>query len=307
MDPQLTVSGFTFRLSSLLLASPFLYKLSRFLNKLFGSFFRIAISRYSSTISFYSTRDDSRLYPNQSLQDKSSYLNIGSGFFSHPKWICIDLPAKTAIYSAIQGKINHDFLPADLNIYSLRTLFIAESFYAVYSSHTLEHLSRSVLKTLFIDFHYILKKNGVFRICVPDLQSLFNVLQIPQLDSNCNKMLFFLKESYTPLYSYVVNLEPSESTNFIEQICTHLRGVSLEEALSYITKLYSSLGLIDTFPPDFHISYPTATFLRKLSVEAGFSYSYVTCRAASASSVFNNKYLFDTTIPDMSLYMEFIK
>lgn len=302
----MNVSGLTIRLSSHLLALPILYKISRLFNKLFGSIYLIAISRYSSSLSIYSASEDMRLYSRLASANNICFLNLGSGFFSHPLWSCIDLPAKSSIYKAIQGKIRRDFLPADLNIDSLKSLFKPDTFQAIYSSHTLEHLSRPVLRSLFIDIHCILKMNGVFRICVPDLQSLFNVLKHLLCPSN-DQILFFIKESYTPLYAFLATLPTHESTGMLLEIMSFVRRSSLHESLDYIARLYDSLNVSCEFPPDFHISYPTAPFLTELACEAGFSCSYVTCKAMSSSPVFANKYLFDNTIPDMSLYMEFIK
>jgi len=301
-----TVSGITLPLSSQLLSLPILYKFARLFNKLFSAIYLIAISRYSSTLSIYSARDDQRLYSQPFSGDNFRFLNLGSGFFSHPKWSCIDLPAKSSIYKAVQGKIYRDFLPADLNIDSLKSLFEPDTFHAIYSSHTIEHLSRPVLHSLFVDIYYVLRENGVFRICIPDLQSFYNVLK--HLPSPANdEILFFLKESYTPLHSYLSTLPICESSGFLLKIMSFIRSASLHETLDYVTNLYHSLNLSGEFPPDFHISYPTASFLMKLASKVGFSYGYVTCKAMSYSPVFKNKYLFDTTIPDMSLYMEFIK
>jgi len=306
MNSPTKISGFTIRLPNFLLSSPLLYKITRLFNSLFGKIYLIAISRYSSTLSIFSSFHDSLLYSQDYSNKTISYLNIGSGFFSHPMWTCIDLPAKSTIYAAVQGKINHDFTPANLNDDSLSEIYDSDSFYAIYSSHTLEHLSRNVLRSLFDDVYSILRQNGVFRICVPDLQSFFNVTQaLPALDTSV--MFFFLKECYTPLYAYLIKLSPQESTKIISNIYLHIKRSSLHESLEYISNLHQSLDPRTNFPPDYHISYPTASFLKQLASDSGFSHSYVTCREMSLSPVFKNKFLFDTTIPDLSLYMEFVK
>jgi hypothetical protein len=303
-----SIKGFTLNLPKFALSSPLTYKLSRFLNKYLGSIIRISISRYSSTISFYSSSDDFKLYHIDSSSNDFSGLNIGSGFFSHPLWTCIDLPARSIIYKAVQGRVHRDFKPLNLNDQSLKTHFSDNSLDAIYCSHTLEHVTRNSHQTIFSDAHSILKNGGIFRICVPDIVSMFKVVCASKNVFSDELILLFLREAYTPLYAYLIDMTESNRIYELKKIYSELLGQSPDRVFDRIVELYHSAASKEViFPPDFHISYPTESHLTAVANSAGFKSSYRTSRGISASNIFTNKFLFDTTIPNLSLYMEFVK
>ena len=88
---------------------PMLRFLSRF-TRVLG--FDFSLCRYQSIISFYSLKEDKKLYPSK---QKGDLINIGAGGFRHEKWINYDFPAQSDFYKKIQGKIYKDFFPIDLN------------------------------------------------------------------------------------------------------------------------------------------------------------------------------------------------
>lgn len=300
-----TILGVTFPLPSLILNRSFLYKFARFINKSFlGSFFSIAISRYSSSISVYSSSDDLSLYSTDTLP--KSFLNIGSGFFSHPLWQCLDLPACSSIYQSVQGREGVDFIPVNLNTDSLDFL-PKNSYKAIYSSHTLEHLDRERIPVLFFQIYNLLLSQGTFRICIPDLLSFYNI-NLSHQELKFNDMLFFIREAYTPLYFFINSQSHHDKIHHLRFLHDSLSQYSFHDFLDYLPQyLYISGITNQTHPPDFHMSYPTESFLLEVALKCGFSKAYRTVRGCSHSSCFSNKFLFDTTIPDYSLYMEFVK
>lgn len=303
---MLTFSGVTIPVPSNLLNQKLIYKFSRFINKSFiGKYFLIAISRYSSKIFLYSAKDDRKLYE-EKINEKHSYLNIGSGFFCHPNWECLDLAACSPIYKAVQGKPRVDFLPFNLNTDSL-SIFPSESYNGIYSSHTLEHLKRERIHYLFQEIYGLLVSGGTFRICVPDLISLYCVNSSSK-KMNLDDMKLFIRETYTPLYHYIVQLDIDKQLFHFNHLHTVIEKVKFNDYISYLIDYADSLGISRLgHPPDFHVAYPTEDFLLNIANEVGFSFSYRTVRGVSHASFFSNKCLFDTTIPDFSLYMEFIK
>lgn len=85
-------------------------------------------------------------------------LNVGCGLTYHPAWVNVDMtPADPAImrWNVEQG------LP-----------FGDGSFDAVYSSHLLEHLSRSDARRFAAECLRVLKPGGVARFVVPDLERI---------------------------------------------------------------------------------------------------------------------------------------
>ena len=299
------VIGATLPLPSFILNSRTLYIVSRWIDKsIFGKYFLLSISRYSSTISIFSTAHDRNLYRGENLQ--TSYLNIGSGFFFHPYWQCIDLPACSSIYKSVQGRAGRDFIPANLNTDTI-DFFSPNSFKAIYSSHTLEHLDRQRIPSLFLQLSSLLAPEGTFRICVPDLLSFYNINKARH-KMDPSDMLFFMREAFTPLYAFLVSLSESEMFQHLEYLHLCFNKFKFLEYLDFLPE-YLSLNSTATenFSPDFHLSYPTEDFLREVALASGFSEAYRTVRGLSRDSCFANKFLFDTTIPEYSLYMEFVK
>lgn len=84
--------------------------------------------------------------------------NIGRGGTFHPAWDNFDLvPSATAVRPLdLAGDIS---LPDNCD-------------QAVYSSHVLEHLPRNLAPRTCGEFHRILKKGGIVRLVVPDLESI---------------------------------------------------------------------------------------------------------------------------------------
>ena len=87
--------------------------------------------------------------------DGSALLNVGAGGHASPEWTNIDLAHAPHV-------IRHDIrrgLP-----------FAAGTFDAVYSSHTLEHLTPAAGNALVAEMRRVLKRGGVIRVAVPDLE-----------------------------------------------------------------------------------------------------------------------------------------
>jgi predicted SAM-dependent methyltransferase len=102
-------------------------------------------------------------------------LNIACGGRYHKDWTNIDFHADTNLVK----KVNIlEGLPFDTN-----------SFDVVYSSHFLEHLSTSQAKFVLKEANRILKKDGILRIVVPDLENLCKeYLQVLESIGNDEKL-----------------------------------------------------------------------------------------------------------------------
>lgn len=84
------------------------------------------------------------------------YLNIGCGSHAHPEWHNIDMVANAK----------------GVRVYDLRKglPYAADSMDATYSSHVLEHLSPEAGRTFIDEQFRVLRKEGVIRLVVPDLE-----------------------------------------------------------------------------------------------------------------------------------------
>lgn len=90
-------------------------------------------------------------------QNKTIKLNIGCGDNIHPEWLNLD-------YSPAKGvkKIN----------VKRKLPFANSSVDIIYHSHLLEHLQKPQAAKFITECHRILKKGGIMRVAVPDLQTI---------------------------------------------------------------------------------------------------------------------------------------
>jgi predicted SAM-dependent methyltransferase len=85
-------------------------------------------------------------------------LNVGCGSTFHPTWVNVDL---ASYYSEVQTCDIRKGLPYPDN-----------TFDACYSSHVLEHLTRTEASNLLNECVRVLKPGGVIRVVVPDLEKI---------------------------------------------------------------------------------------------------------------------------------------
>jgi len=55
--------------------------------------------------------------------------------------------------------------------------FTDDSIYYIYTSHTLEHISKTSAQELMREAHRTLKRGGIIRVCVPDLEQAVKLYQ----------------------------------------------------------------------------------------------------------------------------------
>jgi SAM-dependent methyltransferase len=110
-------------------------------------------------------------------------INLGCGSKTPEGWINVDyaLGARVMRISLLKfvsrrlGLFGMDWSD-DIYIHDLRKIFPwkSDSVDVVYSSHTLEHLSKSEGRKFLKECYRVLKKHGTIRIVVPNLSSLIS-------------------------------------------------------------------------------------------------------------------------------------
>jgi SAM-dependent methyltransferase len=108
-------------------------------------------------------------------------VNLGCGTQTPAGWVNVDYSvgarfAKLPLFSFVNRKLklfNIDWNP-DIVLHDLTKPFPwpDESVDVVYSSHTLEHMTREQGRAFLGECHRVLKRGGVLRIVVPDLAVL---------------------------------------------------------------------------------------------------------------------------------------
>jgi ubiquinone/menaquinone biosynthesis C-methylase UbiE len=100
------------------------------------------------------------------------YINLGCGSRINPAWL------------------NVDFSPVDKNVIKVDLLknfpWEDNSFFAVYSSHVLEHFSRECGRKFLKECYRICQPQGIIRVVVPDLESIVSnyLLQLSKAKQN---------------------------------------------------------------------------------------------------------------------------
>jgi predicted SAM-dependent methyltransferase len=108
-------------------------------------------------------------------------LNLGCGNNTPAGWVNIDYAlgarlAKIPLFRFVNSKIGFFKMEWDMNImiHNLCKSFpLADaSVDVVYTSHTLEHLSKNEGISFLMECHRVLKVGGLIRIVVPDLKAI---------------------------------------------------------------------------------------------------------------------------------------
>jgi predicted SAM-dependent methyltransferase len=99
----------------------------------------------------------------------AKYLNVGGGNFRMEDWINLDCE-----FDATKHKRDWGLIDINHNLMSKEAIPVeSESIDAVYSEHSIEHLTESAVEVLFEEAYRMLKYNGVFRVSCPDADWLY--------------------------------------------------------------------------------------------------------------------------------------
>lgn len=107
----------------------------------------------------------------------NTYVQYGCGLSAPAEWINFDSSPtlriqKSPVGKLLKGKLNATFPPNVLYGDIIKGLPIEDnSCDGLYCSHTLEHLSLKDFRTALVNSYKVLRKGGIFRCVVPDLES----------------------------------------------------------------------------------------------------------------------------------------
>ena len=235
-----------------------------------------------------------------------------------------------------ENNFNYDF---DVDLSDFDRFPIADNkLKIIYTSHMIEHLPNESVKKVFKESYRMLKEEGVFRVVCPNVDILFdNLVENNNVDfinnyinkfgfhgynnddlSNIDKFLYCQfsyfckyytikdihlikdKEVYNKFLS-IDKIDDNKFKNLLENFNTkydlfdYLRENS---ELLYPEFKYQLTGL--------HTNWWNSDKVIKFLEEAGFKKIIIQSRNKSVSEEFNSDY-FDSTIPELSLFIDAIK
>lgn len=262
-----------------------------------------------------------QLYSQEALEQKRFY-NIGAGNFYHPYWTNVDKQSDwyKANNQVTRSGIEHDLL-------SLENLPVEDSCAeALYTSHTIEHITDEAAQKLFDEAYRIMKPGSVFRITGPNIELAFRALQ------ENDRHYFYWAERYSlPEEMKRVKLSaPMNKTSLTQLFILHFAAsvsqISIESSASTVSdeefqKLLQERGLEETLDickgkcdlevqrrnPGNHINWWSYDKLFRMLEKSGFSRVVRSGYGQSFSPVMRDTSIFDTTHPKMSLFVEAIR
>jgi len=280
----------------------FLPKLSRFINKkLYQLGLGSALNRYDNSFTIYSARRDADFYNRYCVDD--IFCTFGSGSFSHNRWINYDYPGQSDYYKAIQGKENIDFFSINLCVANLALPHEDNSVSLIYCSHTLEHLELHFGKKFLEECHRILKDGGIMRIAVP---STDNDHKIASIINSQEKISIHTKGD---VCAQVAHHILTDSISLGAEKIYQLMVNSGFDAKHFYKNAIAE-GVSSKFSPnnpERHIAFWNYSALLNISKELSFKACIPLYRGASLAQPFLNLNVFDTTEPQISLYVELVK
>lgn len=261
-----------------------------------------------------------RNYAPESLR-KRAFYNVGSGDFFHPYWTNIDHPS--AWYTDEQSAgIDIAWDAETLEALPLED----ERAEALYTSHTIEHLSDTAATNLFREAYRTLKPGGLFRVTTPNIALDFRAWRDRDPD------YWYWAQWYSTLESAraVGALQPLSTASvqqlFVWQFASalstlHIDGAGERLSDDEVDRLFTELSMEDALssctdrvPEEVHRRFPgnhrnwwTLGKAERMLQGAGFDDIRLSGYGQSYSPAMRNTVLFDSTHPRISLYVEAVR
>ncbi|MDX5594264.1 class I SAM-dependent methyltransferase [Pseudovibrio sp. SPO723] len=262
-------------------------------------------------------------YEASALVEKK-FLNIGPGSFSHKYWSTADKYYDDKTWTESRRETEQPKFDYTWDIYDHKELAIKPgSVNAVYCSHVVEHAFDDDVAFLFKDVFRILKSGGVFRVACPDADLLaksyvekdwafFNhylsvrtgrrEIDFSKLEQYASSGVY--EEFVLDWVSLVMNdrnpvhLNRSEAIEFFKKFDCMYTAFTEASRLSD-RDVNRSLGA--------HVNWFNYEKLLGLLTLAGFSKVRRSNYLQSSCAVMRDRYHFDRTDPEMTLYVEAVK
>lgn len=243
-------------------------------------------------------------------------FNIGAGTWRNNAWTNIDLPPQSPEFARIQAPcIYHNLVGSE------ELPIPAGSAQLVYTSHVIEHLPEAYVDKLLVSVHRALKRGGIFRLVTgPDADTDYSALL-----RNDEKWWYFYQDTdyaeavveYGPMSAtdkWLLHLAsprscysrtPCEKKYAAREIEQLIRS-PVSEPNRLRDLLTAGLKFNLKYPGD-HLSWWSGEKLLKRLLRVGFSNAEKSAYGQSRSFFMRDLRYFDTTYPQISLYVECVR
>jgi len=232
---------------------------------------------------------------------KLDYINIGAGVFARKKWAVLDFSGENNFYSSSRLK----FIDHDINLMETKRWDIPDNkFELAYCSCTIEHFPNKESQHLLNETYRILKKGSIFRVVAPDITLAllhYKNKDLEWFESCYGKFAHLPKNKEYALEHYLLTFFSTKKVEVdnidLEQVRIDFNNMWNEDFLKKYISKYSYEH------SNHHINWFDKFKLAEFLKESGFKDIQVRKRNDSDAEEFHDKD-FDTTIPQMSLFME---
>lgn len=250
---------------------------------------RFAIDRH-----YYSNLKRYKRYPNN-----AKFANLGAGgHFYHSRWTCFDF------YRGFSNQI----MPNRKSIDFTKTKRLHEKYHLMYSSHVFEHIPRNNLESFCNLIYEGLVPGGTVRIQVPDAKAIYNAYKIKNYeffeiyDSKLPKNFSDdWKMEYLLLFLIATaRTEDSFDLDYYKKIRSNSQSMDMIKFLDWLldgVKENASDG-------QQHVNWFSYEKLKSTLEKAGFSEVYLSGFSQSRHAPMKQIPLFDSWLPNISLYVE---
>lgn len=245
------------------------------------------------------------IYPEKGRPEPPRYVNIGAGAFYHPYWHNLDTP--NDFYASSQNgnlHIRHDLtsgrsLPFDDNTIKV-----------VYMSHVIEHLADRNVQFCFAEIYRCLQPAGFLRVTCPDIDLEYDAYLRGDVD-------FWMwptpwgERSYSIEQRFLEHIATSLTQHYPgakwhtfsdEEVRTIFSSLPKKQALDFFTHRIPDES--EHSRPENHVNWFNPRKVEAMLRKAGFHVVYESRFGQSKCPLLRNTQLFDSTVPNVSLYVE---
>jgi predicted SAM-dependent methyltransferase len=245
------------------------------------------------------------LYVKKERPEPPRYVNIGAGSFYHPYWHNLDTP--NDFYASSQK--SHLHIQHDLTSHQPLP-FDDDSLQVVYMSHVIEHLTDEDVQYCFVEVNRCLRPGGFFRITCPDIDLEYAAycrgdVTLWMWPTPWGERSFSIEQRFLEHFATALTLNyPDDAWHKFtdEEIRDIFSKLPKEEALGFFVNQIPSRP--EQTHPENHVNWFNSAKLLAMLKKAGFEGVYESRYGQSKCPLMRNTRLFDSTVPDISLYVE---